>query len=84
MESEMDLKTVFYVFYLRRRVAKADVRARLKAFNGWNFTAASKHYPKALESLLSVCLSCCIQKKAYFLDDQAMHRLGDEHSRNAG
>ena len=50
----MDLKTVFYVFYLRRRVAKADVRAKLKAFNGWSFTSVSKYYPKALESLLSV------------------------------
>ncbi|CBY30874.1 unnamed protein product [Oikopleura dioica] len=60
MESEMDLKTVFYVFYLRRRVAKADVRARLKAFNGWNFTAASKHYPKALESLLSMTKPCIV------------------------
>ena len=50
----MDLKTVFYVFYLRRRVAKADVRAKLKAFNGWSFTVTSKYYPKALESLLSV------------------------------
>ena len=54
MEAEMELKTVYYVFYLRRRVAKADVKDKLKAFNGWPFSAASKQYAKALENLLSV------------------------------
>ncbi|CAG5104580.1 Oidioi.mRNA.OKI2018_I69.chr1.g1356.t1.cds [Oikopleura dioica] len=58
MEAEMELKTVYYVFYLRRRVAKADVKDKLKAFNGWPFSAASKQYAKALENLLNLTTPC--------------------------
>lgn len=53
-ENELDLKVVYFVLFQKRRVAKADIKPKIKKWNGWPFGAHTRQHQKALENLVDM------------------------------